>query len=91
MERRERERLRVKFAVTLSNFQHILVYWSPTSNDIFCRSVPFDEGALFSSTHGRRPLPKDVQRVGVYRAPFCSGDFIDDLIEHIRRAATISA
>lgn len=87
----ERELFRSRFAMALANLHCIEVYFSPGIRKIFARSHPAQEESLFITTHGRRAMPIDVVRVGVYVAPFCSGDFLGDLDDTIARTKTILA
>ena len=87
----EREQIRVRFAVSLTNLRHVAIYWSPTGKKIYARSVPHEEWEIFSSSHGRRPLPRDSVRVGFYASPFNSSTFLGDLDELIHRLGRQSA
>lgn len=81
----DRKTIRYRFAAYVATLQAVAVWYSPSEQRIFARSLPCDESAIHRNQRGRKAIPTDAIRIGQYHHPCASLAFLDDLDEAIRR------
>jgi hypothetical protein len=79
LSRYERRQIVTRFAARLVNYDHLLMYWRPSTREIIGRS------AAASSTRRSIPAPADAILIGSYARPFCASTFIEDLEDVIAK------
>lgn len=80
----DRKTIRSRFSSDLAKLQAVAVWYSPSEQRIFARSLPCDESTIHRNQRGRKAIPTDAIRIGQYHHPCASLAFLDDLDEALR-------
>jgi hypothetical protein len=78
-----RERARSQFSMSLAVLITAHVFWSPSAQRMFSRSISCDPSDAFKPARGRPALPQDAFYVNTYAHPAKFVDFQADLHDAI--------